>query len=184
MVSVFTYPDVNTREVGRTRDKRRKLRRESSESRFALYLSLFELFSQKSWSQRLKKTSQHPPVIKTNYWSRTPFNTHRKRTCQEDWLQFLHSIWNGQIKLRTSTQCETHLPALDMINSWSERGKSDRFMKTRNLRKYYNLFINITHLASLGSRLVCSENVLHAGIPSSRAEFFTSTSLCKGFDNS
>ena len=152
MVSVFTYPDVNTREVGRTRGKRRKPRRESSESRFALYLSLFELFSQKCWSQRLKKTSQHPPVIKTNYWSRTPFNTHRKRTCQEDWLQFLHSIWNGQIKLRTSTQCETHLPALDMINSWSERSKSDRFMKTRNLRKYYNLFINITHLASLGSR--------------------------------
>ena len=36
MVSVFTYPDVNTREVGRTRDKRRKPRRESSESRFAL----------------------------------------------------------------------------------------------------------------------------------------------------
>ena len=55
MVSVFTYPDVNTREVGRTRDKRRKPRRESSESRFALYLSLFELFSQKSWSRRLKK---------------------------------------------------------------------------------------------------------------------------------
>ena len=24
MVSVFTYPDVNTREVGRTRDKHRK----------------------------------------------------------------------------------------------------------------------------------------------------------------
>ena len=55
MVSVFTYPDVNTREVGRTRDKRRKPRRESSESRFALDLSLFELFSQKSWSRRLKK---------------------------------------------------------------------------------------------------------------------------------
>ena len=29
MVSVFTQPDVNTREVGRTRDKRRKLRREA-----------------------------------------------------------------------------------------------------------------------------------------------------------
>ena len=29
MVSVFTYPDVNTREVGRTRDKRRKPRREA-----------------------------------------------------------------------------------------------------------------------------------------------------------
>ena len=28
MVSVFAYPDVNTREVGRTRDKRRKPRRE------------------------------------------------------------------------------------------------------------------------------------------------------------
>ena len=28
MVSVFTSPDVNTREVGRTRDKRRKPRRE------------------------------------------------------------------------------------------------------------------------------------------------------------
>ena len=55
MVSVFTYPDVNTREVGRTRDKLRKPRRESSESRFALYLSLFELFSHKSWSRRLKK---------------------------------------------------------------------------------------------------------------------------------
>ena len=125
---------------------------ESSESCFAQYLSLFELLSQKSWSRRLKKTSQHPPVIRTNYWSHTPFNTHRKRTCQEDWLQFLHSIWNGQIKLRTSTQCETHLPALDMINMWSERGKSDRFMRTRKLRKYYNLLINITHLASLSSR--------------------------------
>ena len=34
------------------------------------------------------------------------------------------------------------------------------------------------------SRLVCSENVLHASTPSSRAEFFTSTSLSKGFDNS
>ena len=124
---------------------------ESSESWFALYLSLFELLSQKSWSRRLKKTSQHPPVIRTNYWSHTPFNTHRKRTCQEDWLQFLHSIWNDQMKLRTYSQCETHLPALDMINSWSERGKSDRCMKTRNLRKYHNLFINGTHLASLGS---------------------------------
>ena len=29
MVSVFTWPDVNTREVGRTRDKRRKPRREA-----------------------------------------------------------------------------------------------------------------------------------------------------------
>ena len=29
MVSVFTYPDVNTRKVGRTRDKRRKPRREA-----------------------------------------------------------------------------------------------------------------------------------------------------------
>ena len=29
MVSVFTKPDVNTREVGRTRDKRRKPRREA-----------------------------------------------------------------------------------------------------------------------------------------------------------
>ena len=29
MVSVFTYPDVNTWEVGRTRDKRRKSRREA-----------------------------------------------------------------------------------------------------------------------------------------------------------
>ena len=47
---------------------------------------------------------------------------------KQDWLQVLHSIWNGQIKLRTSTQCETHLPPLDIINSWSERGKSDRFM--------------------------------------------------------
>ena len=28
MVSMFTYPDVNMREVGRTRDKRRKPRRE------------------------------------------------------------------------------------------------------------------------------------------------------------
>ena len=121
---------------------------------FQVTVSLYELLSQKIWSRR------------------------------EDRLQFLYSIWNGQIKLRTSTQCETHLPALDVINSWSERGKSDWCMKTRNLRKYYNLFINITHLASLGSRLVCSENVLHAGIPSSRAEFFTSTSLCKGFDNS
>ena len=31
---------------------------ESSESCFAQYLSLFELLSQKSWSRRLKKTSQ------------------------------------------------------------------------------------------------------------------------------
>ena len=31
---------------------------ESSESWFAPYLSLFELLSQKSWSRRLKKTSQ------------------------------------------------------------------------------------------------------------------------------
>ena len=123
---------------------------ESSESCFAQYLSLFELLSQKSWSRRLKKTSQHPPVIRTT--DLTLFNTHRKRTCQEDWLQFLHSIWNGQIKLRTSTQCETHLPALDMINRWSERGKSDWFMRTRKLRKYYNLLINIIHLASLSSR--------------------------------
>ena len=29
MVSVFTWPDVNTREVGRTRDKRRKPQREA-----------------------------------------------------------------------------------------------------------------------------------------------------------
>ena len=29
MVSMFTYPDVNMREVGRTRDKRRKPRREA-----------------------------------------------------------------------------------------------------------------------------------------------------------
>ena len=29
MVSVFTWPDVNTREVGRTRDKRRKPLREA-----------------------------------------------------------------------------------------------------------------------------------------------------------
>ena len=151
MVSVFTYPDVNTREVGRTRDKLRKPRRESSESRFALYELIWVVLS-KELVSAIEKTSQHPPVIKTNYWSRTPFNTHRKRTCQEDWLKFLHSIWNDQMKLRTSTQCETHLPALDMINSWSERSKSDIFMKTRNLRKYYNLFINITHLASLGSR--------------------------------
>ena len=34
------------------------------------------------------------------------------------------------------------------------------------------------------TRLVCSENVLHTSTPSSRAEFFTSTSLSKGFDNS
>ena len=34
------------------------------------------------------------------------------------------------------------------------------------------------------ARLVCSENVLHASIPSSRAKFFTGTSLSKGFENS
>ena len=34
------------------------------------------------------------------------------------------------------------------------------------------------------TRLVCSENVLHASIPSYRAKFFTSMSLSKGFDNS
>ena len=124
---------------------------ESSESCFAQYLSLFELLSQKSWSRRLKKPRN---ILQSSELTTdlTLFNTHRKRTCQEDWLQFLHSIWNGQIKLRTSTQCETHLPALDMINMWSERGKSDRFMRTRKLRKYYNLLINITHLASLSSR--------------------------------
>ena len=44
---------------------------ESSESCFAQYLSLFELLSQKSLSRRLKKTSQHPPVIRTNNWSHT-----------------------------------------------------------------------------------------------------------------
>ena len=33
MVSLFTQPDVNTREVGRTRDKRRKPRREIANER-------------------------------------------------------------------------------------------------------------------------------------------------------
>ena len=124
---------------------------ESSESCFAQYLSLFELLSQKSWSRRLKKprnTFQSSELITDLALRSTRIE---KRICQEDWLQFLHSVWNDQMKLRTSTQCETHLPALDMINSWPERGKSDRCMKTRNLRKYYNLFINGTHLASLGS---------------------------------
>ena len=32
MVSVFTWPDVNTWEVGRTRDKRKKPRREAEVS--------------------------------------------------------------------------------------------------------------------------------------------------------
>ena len=61
-------------------------------------------------------------------------------------------------------------------------------MKTNNLWKYYNLLIIITQLTSLSSRhswllrkwFTCK----HGGFPSSRAEFFTSTSLSKGFDNS
>ena len=40
MVSVFTYPDVNTREVGRTRDKRRKPRREAE------WFPAYRVFSQ------------------------------------------------------------------------------------------------------------------------------------------
>ena len=39
-------------------------------------------------------------------------------------------------------------------------------------------------LLEFSTRLVCSENFLHASIPSSRVEFFTNTSLSKGFDNS
>ena len=109
---------------------------ESSESCFAQYLSLFELLSQKSWSRRWKKTLQHLPVIRTNYWSLTLFKTHRKRTCQ------VRLTSSPTLYLKWS-----HLPPLDMINSWSERGKSDRFTETRKLRKYYNRLINIIHLA-------------------------------------
>ena len=39
MVSVFTEPDVNTQEVGRTRDKRRKPRREAE------WFSAYQVFS-------------------------------------------------------------------------------------------------------------------------------------------
>ena len=49
----------------------------------ALYLSLFELLSQTSWFRCLKnKILQHLPVIRTNYWCHTLFDTHRKRSCQ------------------------------------------------------------------------------------------------------
>ena len=63
-----------------------------------------------------------------------------------------------------------------------------RFMKTSNLRKYYNILIIITQLTSLSSRhswLRWKWFTCKHGEPSSpRAEFFTSTSLSKGFDNS
>ena len=49
----------------------------------ALYLSLFELLSQTSCFRCLKnKILQHLPVIRTNYWCHTLFDTHRKRSCQ------------------------------------------------------------------------------------------------------
>ena len=40
MVSVFTSPDVNTQEVGRTRDKRRKPQREAE------WFPAYRVFSQ------------------------------------------------------------------------------------------------------------------------------------------
>ena len=92
---------------------------------------------------------------------------------------------DGQIKLGTFTQCETHLHALDMIKA-DKREKSGRFAKTSNLRKYCNRLINITtpRFLEFMTRLVCSENGLHASIASYRADLFTSTSLSKDFDNS
>ena len=54
---------------------------EPSESWSALSLSLLELLLQKSWKS--KNVAPHPPVIKTNQLSHTPFNAHRRRTCHE-----------------------------------------------------------------------------------------------------
>ena len=67
-----------------------------------------------------------------------------------------------------------------------KRDKSGRFAKTSNLRNCYNRLINITTPLFLEfmTRLVCSENGLHASIASSRADFFTSKSLSKDFYNS
>ena len=80
---------------------------ESSGSWFDPYVSLFELLSQKSWSRRLKKSSQR--IFQSSELT-TDLALHS--TSKIDF-----TILNGQIKLQTSPLCETHLPALDMINS-------------------------------------------------------------------
>ena len=53
MVSVFTYPDVNMQEIGRTRDKHRKPQREAE------WFPAYRVFSQLPKPIRLCKHGNH-----------------------------------------------------------------------------------------------------------------------------